>query len=300
MMRGDEEELGTIVYDNAVNGQPLYHYAESDADGYIDPSEYEQPLPPRALQQIEPSEDRSVPTVTDSVPQPAEYPAPPRRFSAIPPSWGSDPVKKDPPEPPSIETIPNRRRGHSSLIGLFGLVGAIGLVGVLPGDPSTAGTAASTGPGGCLVGTVTWSASRTVPAGYVVADGSEVVEADHPELFAAVGPALPNLLDRYARGGLDAGATMDASVDASSVSVVLDDPGHAHIDAAGSTVLRDGRYALAHLYSFNADGVNLKDAGPAVVPAQTGISARLQGGTETRPASVVLVPLICAGSAGDP
>ena len=53
---------------------------------------------------------------------------------------------------------------------------------------------------------------------------------------------------------------------------------------------------LPSRFRFNADGVNLKDSGPAVVPAQTGITALIEGGTETRPASVVLVPLICVGN----
>jgi len=55
-----------------------------------------------------------------------------------------------------------------------------------------------------------------------------------------------------------------------------------------------GRAALTRS-RFNTDGLNLKDAGPPVVPAQTGITATVTGGTETRPASVVLVPLVCVG-----
>lgn len=45
------------------------------------------------------------------------------------------------------------------------------------------------------------------------------------------------------------GIVLDASVDASSLSVIVQDPGHAHIDSAGSTVLRDGKYSLGHIYS---------------------------------------------------
>lgn len=45
------------------------------------------------------------------------------------------------------------------------------------------------------------------------------------------------------------GTVLDASVDASSLSITVEDPGHAHIDSAGSTVLRDGKYSLGHIYS---------------------------------------------------
>jgi hypothetical protein len=238
------EREGIIVYDNAltVDGQPMYHYAESDADGYIEPSEYEQPLSREAFHEHGAPEDRSIPMVAASPETPERYPAPPRRFSAVSESW------TPPPKPPPIESMPRRRSGRSPLIGVVGLLGLVGLIGVVPSGDSGPGTSASTG-ASCLVGSITWSAAQTVPAGYRIADGSEIVEEDHPALFAAVGSTVPDLVGRYARGGLEPGGVLAASVDAGSFSVAIEDPGHSHIDAAGSTVLRDGKYALAHLYT---------------------------------------------------
>lgn len=200
-MRDEANEAGTIVYDNAVGAQPLYHYAESDADGYIDPSEYEQPLSRQTLSELGDPEDRSVPVVehTSLTPAPdpalAGYPAPPRRFSAIPPGWASDTK----PVPPPVESIPRRRRDINPAWGLVGLLGTVGLLGIVKTGSVGPGTSASTGVGPCLVGTVVWSAAGTVPSGYRIADGSEVVEATHPDLFAAVGSTVPNLVDRCAR-----------------------------------------------------------------------------------------------------
>lgn len=248
-----DEEQGIIVYDNAldVDGQPTYHYAESTSDGYIDPAEYEQPKTPQTFHQHSPPEDRSIPSVMPLAQD--EYPQPPRRFSAVPASMAKmyEPPPPEPPKPPSIESMPNRRSGRNPLIGAVGLLGLVGLLGVMPSSESGPSTAASTG-STCLVGTVIWSASSSVPAGYRVADGSAVAQAEHPALFAAVGPSVPDLVGRYPRGGLEPGGVLAASVDAASLSVAIDDPGHAHIDAAGSTVLRDGRYALAHLYTCGA------------------------------------------------
>ena len=193
-----------------------------------------------------------------------------------------------------------RTRNRVSYIGLVGLVGLAGLAGASMGSgSSSSGSLASSG-ATCFVGTVQWSAAPGSIPGHVVADGAAVDETRYPELAKVVGDTLPNLMDRYARGGEVPGAVMDASVDVSSISVRLDDPGHTHIDSTGTTMLRDGKYSLAHLYTFTTAGVNLRDPGPPVVAAQTGISATLEGGTETRPASVVLVPHICVGSVVDP
>lgn len=198
MMREDVDEAGTIVYDNAVGAQPLYHYAESDADGYIDPSEYEQPLSRQTLTELEEPSDRSVPVVEHTsltpIPDPAlaEYPTPPRRFSAIPAGWVSDTK----PVPPPVESIPSRRRDINPMWGLVGMIGIIGLLGIVKTGSVGPTTSGSTGVGSCLVGTVIWSAAGTVPNGYRIADGSAVVEAVYPDLFAAVGGTVPNLVDR--------------------------------------------------------------------------------------------------------
>jgi hypothetical protein len=146
---------------------------------------------------------------------------------------------------------------------------------------------------------VQWSASSTPLADHVVADGSEVDAELYPEFAAAVGKASPNLIGRYARGGLDPGAMLDASVDAGSLSIRLFDPGHSHIDQTGYSVRNNGEYSLAHLYSFTTSGINLKESGPPIVASETGITAEIDGGSETRPASVILVPYVCVGMRSD-
>tara|TARA_B110000858_G_scaffold15746_1_gene15886 strand:+ start:1295 stop:2185 length:891 start_codon:yes stop_codon:yes gene_type:complete len=280
--------------------QPLYHYAEGEPDLY--------------------SGDFGAETVADEgyLPVDVEYerpnrativerPAPPRRLSltAVP----SGAANSYPPPPPSAPTLPPPRlfpkvaqpdvavrAGWRSYLGLVGLVGLAGLGGAaMGGTSSSSGALSSVGGGACIVGTVQWSAAAGSLAGHVIADGSAVDAARYPDLAASVGETVPDLMGRYARGGLEPGAVLDASVDADSLSIRVFDPGHSHIDETGFSVRRDGQYSLAHLYTFTTSGLNLKDAGPAITAAETGITATVEGGAETRPASVVLVPHICAG-----
>ena len=271
-----------MEYDNA-SGEAFYHYADSDHEedepGYISTGslqvvqeKYEQPLSPREL------------TLTNE-------PEPPRRPSLYPsvPSYST--VK---PKPPPIELIPSRRQRHYGAVGLIGLIGLVGLVKPPSSSPSTRASVS----GGCLAGSVVYYAGSSVPSGYLLADGSTFDATTHPELQAGLGSTtLPNLIDRYARGSsTNVGTELDAEIDLSGVAVEITDQGHSHIDGAGYSVKRDGQYTLAHLYSFDTDGMNLRDSASIVRPATCGITANLVGGgTETRPASTNLLPLVCVG-----
>ena len=267
---------------------PLYHYAETEPDiyngdfvetaaaqdeGYL-PVDVEYERPNR----------RPIP----------QQPAPPRRLSIV--ETPSAAPTLPPPRTTEVSSENPPRSNRIAYLGLLGLVGLAGLGGAALGGSSTANSLSATGPAGCIIGSIMWSASSSVAApGYVVADGSAVSADVHPEYAVAVGNLTPNLIGRYARGGLDVGTLMDASVDAGSLSVRIFDPGHSHVDSSAFSVLRDGQYSLAHLYSFKTSGMNLRDSGPGIVASETGITAEIDGGSETRPASVVLVPYVCIG-----
>lgn len=290
---------------------PLYHYAENEAEvavsDFVDPAEEAGYLPV----------DVEYETPTPKTIREASGPAPPRRLS-IASSYDAvadyPPVQAPTLPPPRLfpkqkdiepAEAPTASRSRLSYLGLVGLVGLAGLGGAsMGGSSSSSSGALASSASGCVLGTVQWSAIAGSIPGHLVADGSAIDAALYPDISEAIGgfpiAFLPDLMGRYARGGTVPGEAMEASVDASSISVRIDDPGHSHVDSTGFAVKRDGQYSLAHLYTFTTSGLNLKDAGPAITNAETGISAVLEGGTETRPASVVLVPHICVGPAVDP
>lgn len=270
--------------DSTYDPEVLYHYAADEPPDLTDPGylatgetileqeKYEQPLEPVAF---------SRPIYTTA----PRKPEPPRRNS-----YPSVPL----PLPPS----------KTNRIGLFGLLGLIGLVGLSytnsdsPGSSSSASVTST----GCVIGTVSWSVASSPPSeAYLVADGSAFDTVKYADLATLLGKGtLPNLINRYARGavGNDVGVYVPAGIDVSGVAIDISDPGHVHTSGAPAYgVQRDGQYTLAHLYSFDTDGMNLKDAGPILTKSETGITAQLIGGdTETRPESVGLLPLVCASS----
>ena len=78
-------------------------------------------------------------------------------------------------------------------------------------------------PSSVPVGTIIWSANATVPAGYLLCNGSAVGRATYPELFAAIGTAfgsgdgsttfnLPNLIDKFIEGSTTAGTVKTAGL----------------------------------------------------------------------------------------
>lgn len=281
-----------VTYDSG----PLYHYAESEPDlntsDFMESSTQDDGYLPVDVEYEQPERRQHV----------SETPFPPRRVSVVSNSYPSierpsDAPTLPPPRVPSKEENISVVGRLSRYVGLLGLIGLAGLGGAAIGKTSSsAAPMASSGSAPCVVGTVQWSAASGELPGHLVADGSSIDAGMYPELVDAIGPTLPDLIDRYARGGLQPGTTMDASVDASSLSVRVFDPGHSHVDSVAHSVKTDGSYSLAHLYSFTSSGMNLKEAGPAIVGAETGITAQIDGGSETRPASVVLVPHICFGA----
>lgn len=73
------------------------------------------------------------------------------------------------------------------------------------------------------VGSIIWSANASVPAGYLLCNGSAVGRATYPELFAAIGTTygsgdgsttfnLPNLIDKFIEGANTAGTVKSAGL----------------------------------------------------------------------------------------
>jgi len=77
--------------------------------------------------------------------------------------------------------------------------------------------------GGVPVGTIIWSGNATVPAGYLLCNGSAVGRETYPELFTAIGTTfgsgdgsttfnLPNLIDKFIEGANAAGTVKAAGL----------------------------------------------------------------------------------------
>ena len=73
------------------------------------------------------------------------------------------------------------------------------------------------------VGTIIWSANASVPAGYLLCNGSAVGRATYPKLYAAIGTTygigdgsttfnLPNLINKFIEGGNTAGTEYQAGL----------------------------------------------------------------------------------------
>ena len=74
-----------------------------------------------------------------------------------------------------------------------------------------------------LVGSVTWYAGNTIPAGWLLCDGSAVSRTDYAKLFSAIGTTwgagdgsttfnLPNSIGRFAEGAATSGSYKSAGL----------------------------------------------------------------------------------------
>ncbi len=231
-------------------------------------------------------------------------------------------------------TGPSGANGSAGQIGATGLQGAQGLPGATgPTGPSGAtgnagatgaqGVTGNTGPSGAdgagsPIGSVTAFAGVSVPAGWLVCDGSVVSRTTYSNLFAVIGNAwgdgdgvstfnLPDLQGRFLRG-VDNGTGRDpdaASRTASNtggntgnnVGTVEDqqylahthgvtDPGHFHKSVNSDVVRNTGGYGT---------GIGTGGLGPnqiTMTTNTTGISINNSGGTETRPKNAAVYFII--------
>ena len=275
-----------MEYDNAMGGDVLYHYAAEEGESktdheYIETIEYEEPLDPGEFKYA--TTEREIPPV-----EPDNPPALPEKKPTI---------------------IIQRKTSRIGLIGLLGLAGLFGFIQqpeetkkFITSSNSVADSTTSTSipieP--CRVGEIVWSIGPVFD-GFMIANGSAFDPDEYPDL-AKILPLLklPLLIDRYPRGTTaeNANTFYSAEINTDNIQIKVDDPGHGHSGPDPSySVLRDGSHTLAHLYSFDSDGMNLKTPGHIITESKTGIKVTLDNpGNETRPASLGLVPLICSGN----
>jgi len=158
--------------------------------------------------------------------------------------------------------------------------------------------------GGAAPGAVMYYAMKTPPVGWLVCDGSSHPIASYPFLHAAIGDTfggdatnfnVPDLRGEFIRGwddgrGVDAGRAFGSGQGDmfGSHGHDVNDPGHAHHKASQSGsngANNDPDYIACGIFA-NAYG-ELFTRG-----SDTGISIAVNGGNETRPKNVALLPCI--------
>lgn len=172
------------------------------------------------------------------------------------------------------------------------------------------------------IGVGFWFCGQTPPPGALVRDGSVLLIADFPELFAAIGNiwtggdgittfALPDARGRHSEGALlpeDVGGYVAQSIQSHAHGVndpthahAVADPGHLHSlkgNAGGSLrALNSQTDRIAGISDggsfFSNPGVIARAAtGIGIFGAATGISIQAAGGATTRPASTLDLPCI--------
>lgn len=182
--------------------------------------------------------------------------------------------------------------------------------------------------GGIPIGSVLHFGSSVCPANYLICNGAAVSRVTYADLFAAIGTTwgtgdgsttfnLPDAADRYMRGGGGSSAVgaflaQDIQSHTHTGSFTIAD----HVHSVGVTLSTDG--AHAHTFTgpipsvggpggaagffFNSGTFNTDTSGPhthtatvSETPAGGGsVSGTVSatGGTETRPNSIVLLPII--------
>lgn len=193
------------------------------------------------------------------------------------------------PEGPAGPTGP---QGNTGPQGFTGATGATGLTGQ-----------------GAPVGTIIFFSTPTPPDGWVVCNGQSLSRATYAQLFAVIGTSygsnssnsfrVPNLQGQFLRGwnpgpgGNDPNRAFGTPQldDFKSHNHGVNDGGHQHsITGKGGSVV-GGSYTLA---TTNADQPATTLSGWKANKTTANISIYNNGGTETRPVNVALLPCICA------
>jgi len=149
-------------------------------------------------------------------------------------------------------------------------------------------------------GAVFHFAASTAPSGYLECNGAAISRSTYSALFSVVGTIygagdgsttfnLPDLRGEFIRGyddgrGVDSGRAFGSTQSDAyrSHSHGVNDPGHAHIYGSFGAPAGSGVQG-GNDYTFNANSTNV---------ANTGISIQNNGGSETRPVNVALLPCI--------
>jgi microcystin-dependent protein len=146
------------------------------------------------------------------------------------------------------------------------------------------------------IGVVEMYAGTTAPFGYLVCDGSLVLRATYPELFAVCGTAfgftntanfrLPDLRGRFVRM-VDGGAGLDPN----AATRTAMNTGGATGNNLGS-VQADELKSHNHTVKFTPQGANPENFDEAIIGDGNGfpanVNATFTGGSETRPVNAYL------------
>ena len=188
----------------------------------------------------------------------------------------------------------------------------VGTTGQRPGSPTTGDTRFNstegklevyTGStwtllgGGIPAGTIYWFASTTVPTGYLQCNGAAVSRSTYADLYAVCGQTygngdgsstfnVPDLRGEFIRG-LDSGRGVDSG---RSIGTTQSDEfkQHNHIFAGDDWIGDSGGYSYIGTHAVDEDssgGGNCRDY-------RTKQDNTNNGGTETRPRNLALMPVI--------
>lgn len=180
------------------------------------------------------------------------------------------------------------------------------------------------------VGAVQFFVTDNLPASWLVCDGAVYNVSAWPELAAALGrgpdadPGWPNrttfavpdiITDGlYLRGGgpADIGTTEASSVAADDIRVRIRDPGHTHptmfegnYGTKGPHYIRRNQFdeypGMSELHGFSQSQDRSSNSKVFVADPtlfETGVSAEVEAGNETRPPSIRLLPAVYGGRPG--
>ena len=196
-----------------------------------------------------------------------------------------------------------------------------------PGQPGANGTQRELGAveasWGVPVGAVQFFVTTTLPDGWLLCDGATYNASVWPELAAALESAsnrseftVPDMITAglfpRAAAPADVGTTENSSVASEDLEVAIVDPGHTH------TTMFEGNYGTkeaidikryqivdypGYLETVLIPGARRRDTSDKIYASkptlvQTGVSAMVNAGNETRPAAIRLLAAVYAGRRG--
>lgn len=175
-------------------------------------------------------------------------------------------------------------------------------------DPAQGGNSGfwkSIGSGDSIpTGTVLWLSTTTVPAGYLLCNGSAVGRAVYPELFASIGTTygagdgrttfnLPNLIDKFAEGSTVAGTVKAAGLPNITGKTLI--PLRSNYGYGGTRTQRDGAIQVDLIYEETARDENGIGVSPGDVEINASWSNSIYGNSNTvQPPALTLLPCIKA------
>lgn len=203
-------------------------------------------------------------------------------------------------------------RNFSKYIGLIGVLGCVGVAGLAGGSSSAPtesqgpqSTSAQLEPYRCTPGTVVYTMSTIAPTGWLELNGQLVDSQRHPDLANALGKtgtfSLPDLIGPkyFIRSGRSPGVIQASSLNKADFDIEIIDRGHSHRMSDGfHTPVVNGENVWST--TLNGEGPNTKET-VYLTPEEVGpsnysnLEPHVLAGTETRPANIAMLPVICSG-----